>query len=175
MQIGKHFFSNECISHGIDSTPELQKGEFGVLFARFKSLGYLAFSSFFPEQCIKPLHDDVLDVAGGPNVKTFEANIFSGFGNKDKAARWINLGKEQSVQTLFKNPKLQHTIKSILDFDRGLIVDKEISFQLAWVRGKGTGDGTGVHIDYYHISQPEDQPRFSFVSTDDILEEQDFK
>jgi hypothetical protein len=165
-QIGQHFVVNDCISHGTDSSVDLEKGNFGVLLSRFRTQGYLAFSSFFSKDAITPVLDAVLSVVRGTQV-SFEANLNSGFGDA-RGAKWRALGSSDAMQQLYTNAKLQQTIKSILSQDPGLVVPENVGFQLSWIRGKGKGDGTNVHVDYYHVDpdQSSSPPRVKF---EDVL------
>jgi hypothetical protein len=174
-RIGKHFVVNECITSAKDSAQDLKEQKFEVLCQRFKTFGYLAFSSFFPESMSKELLAEITRVVGSERVASFEANLTTGFGDSERARAWKKVGSSVIVAKYYSNPLLQSTLKNILQHDKRLVVPPEnLLFQLSWVRGKAPGDATSVHVDYYHVQQPEELG-LPGLRTDDVLEEDDFK
>lgn len=177
------------IDSATDSSALLERKEWGLLCQRLHDDGYLAFSNFFETEVmtatieriqaiITETESSVDHVMGalGKNKKGLDVNLSTGeCGDKShprEAARelWKTFNNEHPALWAIRNhEKLQHTLREILERGGDVVVPKDqFHFQLPWVRAKGKGDVTGIHMDYHHL--PTD-----FVRGDDVLEEDNCK
>ena len=154
IQIGSHLIPASQCESAIDSRPLLDEGEFSLLAERFDRDGYLYFSNLLYQH---EAQASMVPIERLAPKNSFEANLSTGMGiglgNDNEPGRWKSIGMMGSTN-ICEHAMLTSTILQVLEHDREVAVPPKgstIPFELIWVRGKAPGDGSEIHVDYYHV------------------------
>jgi hypothetical protein len=162
-RIGAFDVDSACVAPAVNSNDLLFKRDWSGLASRLQDTGYLAFSDFFPVtdvalavgevQKLRPSGGGLLSLFKKRNPVGFEVNLHTGKSNlqehnEDAASveRWKALGNSPCIQQFYDNDRLKRVVRSVLSQYGDVAEPSQLSFQLAWVRCKGKGESTDVHI-----------------------------
>jgi hypothetical protein len=162
----------------MNSTVALKCEDWPLLAQRLHEDGYLAFSRFFDAAEVTPALEQVKRLRND-GINGFEANLTTGVvvnaqGQREsldtkQVEHWQQVGRSEAFARLSTHEKLQSVLVNVLKQTGDVHVPDNIEFQLSWVRGKGLGDSTRVHVDYHHV-----QPNCDDMDND-VLDDVSYK